>query len=336
MKIILMLVLFAGVSFSQVQFTPENNSTDTETVVLDRYIFEAMLNSADRTITFLEWMIGVFSGVITILFLVFNYRDQKSMEKNRNELKASQEKIDLVRSQLAEEELKMSAMVDRLQKAAGEYESKIKTIEEKITSLEAKSKELDRKTDVMNEANRYFNIAFQAVENGNYKEAVKYYTLIIGQNPDDLTKIIVYNNRGIAHQNLGMNSEAISDYSMVLKLDPEHPFAYNHRGNAYHAAGNHELALQDYSKAISIKPDYADAYYNRGNEYLIVEDFEKAIYDFSKTIELNPNDAEAFNHRGAAYLASGKKAMAKKDFAKSVELAPENSDFQNDLKEVSK
>lgn len=328
------IIFINTITFSQQQFTPENNNLDSQTVVIDRYIFEAMLNNADRTITFLEWMIGVFSGVITILFLVFNYRDQKSLEKNRNELKSSQEKLEEMRREMTSEEQNISLMIEKMKGLYTEYEDKINSINTKIIALEAKSRELDKKTDVMNEISRYFSIAYQAVESKNYSDAVSYYTKILELSPDIITKTVVLNNRGIAYQNMGEAAKAIEDYTRVIELNPAHSHAFNHRGNAYYDLGNFDAALKDYTRAIELKPDYGDAYYNRANQYLENKNYKAAINDFTSAIEVMPKDAEAYNRRGRAYLASGSRDNAAVDFEKACALEPDNSEFAADLKNL--
>lgn len=338
MKYVLILFFVISASmvqlYSQQQFAPENNNTDGRQIIIDRYIYEATLNSADRTITFLQWVIGVFSGVITLLFLIFNYRDQKALEKNRNELKSSQEKLEQMRTEMAGEEQKVTAMISKMQGLYSEYEDKISSINSKITALEAKSRELDKKTDVMNEISRYFSIAYQAVENKNYNDAVKYYSKILELSPDIITQSNVYNNRGIAYQSIGEPLKAIEDYTRVIELNPAHAYAFNHRGNAYYDLGSFEQVIKDYSRAIELKPDYGDAYYNRANLYLEMKNYELAISDYTSAIQLMDNDAEAYNRRGRAYLAGGKTDAAKADFQKAIELAPQNNEYIKDLNSV--
>ncbi|MBE2226408.1 MAG: tetratricopeptide repeat protein [Ignavibacteria bacterium] len=300
-----LLLLISFSLFSQDQLSPVTGLHDLEKVTIDKYVFESALNSADRTITFLQWVIGVFSGVITILFVIFKYRDEKSLQKNRDELKESQDKIERIRLELIEEEHKMKLLVERLQSVTGDYESKISAIEIKILTLENKSDELDRKTDNMNEINRYFSIAYNSVESGNYSEAVKYYTKIIESNPDELTLKVVLNNRGIALQNLGKNDLALKDYQQVIDIDPMHPQSYGNRGNVYDATGNYEKAIADYSKGIELKSDYTDAFYNRGWVYLKTGEYNKAIADFKRLIQISPADIDAMFSLGESYLLEG-------------------------------
>lgn len=288
----LLLLVFTFYVFSQDQMSPVTGAHDMEKVTIDKYVFETALNSADRTITFLQWVIGVFSGVITILFVIFKYRDEKSLEKNRDELKESRDNIERIRLELVDEEHKLNVMLEKLQVMTRDYESKITGIEKKISDLEIKSNELDKKTDNMNEINRYFSIAYNAVESGNFSEAVRYYSKIIESEPDELTLKVVLNNRGIAYQNLGQYDLALKDYQRVIDLDPAHPQSYGNRGNVYDSLGNYEKAIADYTAGINLKKDYADAYYNRGWVYLKQKNYLQAANDFIKLLEFQPEDIE--------------------------------------------
>ncbi len=312
LNITVFLFLISVNILSQDQMTPVSGTHDTEKVSIDKYVFETALNSADRTITFLQWVIGVFSGVITILFVIFKYRDEKSLEKNRDELKDSQDKIERIRLELIDEEHKMNSMLEKLQTMTQDYEKKISTIESKIAGLEIKSDELDRKTDNMNEINRYFSIAYSAVENNNNAEAVKYYTRIIETEPDALTMKVVLNNRGIAYQNLGRSDLAIKDYQRVISMDPNHPQSYGNRGNVYDANGEYEKAVADYSKAIELKPDYADAYFNRASTFMKLRKYHDAEADFRKLLQIAPDDAAAAASLAEIFLITSKLPELKK------------------------
>ncbi|MCC6864862.1 MAG: tetratricopeptide repeat protein [Ignavibacteria bacterium] len=308
----LVLLLCSFSSFSQEQFNPVNDVHSNDQVQIDKYAFETALNSADRTITFLQWVIGVFSGVITILFVIFKYRDEKSLEKNRDELRLSQEKIEKIRYELLDEEQKLNSTLQRLQKMTSDYESKIEYIEKKIQSLEQKSDELDRKTDNINETNMYFSIAYNAVENGNNQEAVNYYTKIIDSKPDEHTLKTVLNNRAIAYQNLGKSELALMDYQRVIDLDPAHPQSYGNRGNVYDASGDYIKAVNEYSKAIELKNDYADAIYNRGCTYLKLKNYEMAVNDFKSLLKISPGDIDGMFNLAETYFLTGNFDESKK------------------------
>ncbi len=300
-----LLLLLSFNLLAQEQMTPVSGVHDTEVVSIDKYVFETALNSADRTITFLQWVIGVFSGVITILFVIFKYRDEKSLEKNRSDLKESQDKIEKIRLELVDEENKMGQMLERLQRVSSDYESKISGIENKIRELEIKSNELDKKTDNMNEINRNFSIAYSALESGNNSEAIEYYTRIIDSDPDTQTLKIVLNNRGNAYQNAGNAALALKDYQRVLDIEPDLPQVYNNRGIVYESLNDYDKALAEYTKAIELKSDYADAYYNRGNVYNSQRKYNEALADFKKLVQLEPDDVIAKFHIAESFILTG-------------------------------
>ena len=144
----------------------------------------------------------------------------------------------------------------------------------------------------MSDADRYF-LANQKNEEGNklyyakdYHGAIKLYNEAIELNPN-LTD--VYNNRGVAYDDLGQYERAIQDYNKAIQLNPNWFLPYNNRGVVYDDLGQKERAIQDYDKAVQLDPNYADAYNNRGLCYQALGDEAKAQADFAKAKELGYN-----------------------------------------------
>ena len=77
-----------------------------------------------------------------------------------------------------------------------------------------------------------------------------------------------YFNRGLANDKQGNWSEAISNYTNAIKINPNFAAAYFNRGNAYYNNGNYDLAISDYTKATGINPNLPQAYNNRGGAYI--------------------------------------------------------------------
>lgn len=80
--------------------------------------------------------------------------------------------------------------------------------------------------------------------------------------------------------------EALSDFDMVLNLNPRVVFAWFNKGNIYYEAGDFTSAMQAYSEAIKIDPDFGEAYFNRGLAYLNAGNKNQAFSDLSKAGEL--------------------------------------------------
>lgn len=172
------------------------------------------------------------------------------------------------------------------------------------------------------EANNYFYKGYNADENGNYLDAIDYYTKFINLFPD---KTVGYYNRGIAYGNLKEYYKAISDFNRAIEINPEDADAYFQRGNVYKNLLDYSKAISDYNKAIEINPKDDNAYSQRGNIYNNLLDYNKAISDYSKAIEINPEDASAcYNMRGFAYRNLQEYSKAILDFNRVIEINPED------------
>jgi len=69
-----------------------------------------------------------------------------------------------------------------------------------------------------NKRNRYFVRANEYLENRDYTNAVKFYGEAVRVDPDFASG---WNNKGIAHFELGQYSEAIGSYNNAILADPE-------------------------------------------------------------------------------------------------------------------
>lgn len=78
----------------------------------------------------------------------------------------------------------------------------------------------------------------------------------------------------------------LSDYEMVLKLDPDFVYAYFNRANIRCMQNDYRMALVDYTEAIERNPDFVEAYFNRGLIRLHLGETDKGIEDLSKAGEL--------------------------------------------------
>jgi tetratricopeptide (TPR) repeat protein len=162
-----------------------------------------------------------------------------------------------------------------------------------------------------------FYKGYNADKNGNYQEAISYYTSYLTKYPNDAN---AYLSRGNAKTDLEDYTGAIQDYSKAIEINPNFAGAYYNRGLAKYDLDDYRGAIQDYSKAIEINPNDAGAYINRGSAKHDLEDYTGAIQDYNKAIEINPNDAKAYIGRGLAKSQLGDKDGACLDWSKAGEL----------------
>ena len=125
--------------------------------------------------------------------------------------------------------------------------------------------------------------------------------------PDEhrLHRSVLKNNRARVYSALGMLNEALADYAVVIKEDPNHPEHYLERGNILRRLGRHDEAAADYETAIRLSPPFAEIYYNRGDLRLSLSDRDGAMADFSYVLELDPELVDAYVNRAGMYLDDG-------------------------------
>ena len=114
---------------------------------------------------------------------------------------------------------------------------------------------------------------------------------------------------------------AIDNYTSAIKIDPDYALAYFNRGNAYDELENYTAAIADYTSALRINPDDADAYNNRGNVYANLENYTAAIADYNSAIRIDPEKDEAYRNRGIAKENAGQSYCS--DYKKCCDLGDE-------------
>ena len=182
------------------------------------------------------------------------------------------------------------------------------------------------------DAEEYISRGVEAVQRGQYLDAIENFTKAIELKPDCAE---AYYDRGLAYHNLvyhslayfskGEYAQAIQDYTKAIELKPDYAEAYYARGSAYGSQDENYRAVQDFTKAIELKPDYAEAYAARGGNYNIQGEFDRAIQDSTKAIELKPDCDRAYAVRGDAYGGQGEFDRAIQDLTKTIELCPDDA-----------
>jgi tetratricopeptide (TPR) repeat protein len=162
---------------------------------------------------------------------------------------------------------------------------------------------------------------------GDNQGALSRYEKAVAQNPS-AAKFIkstdFYFLLGNAHLDANDDTQAISDFSQVLALDPSSVTAYLNRGVAFSKTGQKEKAIEEYTQAIKINPNYISAYINRGATYGELGMYDLELADTNTAIELDPTSASAYNNRGCVYSELGNYTNALLDFNKAIQLDPKS------------
>jgi len=160
----------------------------------------------------------------------------------------------------------------------------------------------------------------------NFTAAVDDLTKAIFSYKDDDAKGLsyIYTDRADAKRNLDKNKDAINDYSMAIKLNPDNGVAYWNRAATYHQNSDYELAADDYTKAMTFYKDdtknLSELYDNRATNELGQTLYTKAISDDSVAIALDPANKEAYFTRANAYTQNADYQLGINDFNKLLTL----------------
>jgi tetratricopeptide (TPR) repeat protein len=95
----------------------------------------------------------------------------------------------------------------------------------------------------------FYNLANQMAEKGKYELAIHYYSQAIGQNPK-LEE--AYINRGNCFAAIKEYKKAISDYSIVLGINPSSAIMLNNIATSYFNLGNKDKACEYWKKGMML------------------------------------------------------------------------------------
>ncbi len=185
---------------------------------------------------------------------------------------------------------------------------------------ELKAKEAQEESQLV-AATSYIATGNDSLQNGNYDEALNFFTRAISAKPDYAT---AYVTRGDAYLTQQRYDEALADFDKAIQLDPANARAYNGRGVVYRERvenPNLDLAIENFNQAIRLKPDDALAYGNRGIALSKKGDRENALKDLNQAVQLKDDYAEAFYERAKIYNGTNRFDIAAEDYRRAAQFA---------------
>lgn len=112
----------------------------------------------------------------------------------------------------------------------------------------------------------------------------------------------------------GSYSEAVSELSMAVSLDPKLTEAHNLLGVAYDKKGFNDRARESFERAVKMEAD-ADTLNNLGFSLYQNGNYRAAVDRLKRAAKLAPGDERILNNLGLAYCRLGKIDEAYKAFA---------------------
>lgn len=153
----------------------------------------------------------------------------------------------------------------------------------------------------------------------NHADAVENYTSAIAyavndRRVDDAGLAQIYQNRGVAYQDLGNTDRALLDFNKCIELVPENPAFLENRGLVYVEKELFDVAFLDFDKAVELDKKSARSYVNRAYAARQMGDYEQAVRDYSQALRLREDYAQALLGRGYSWLEWEQPRTARRDF----------------------
>ncbi|CAN5303311.1 hypothetical protein BH09BAC1_BH09BAC1_04360 [soil metagenome] len=118
----------------------------------------------------------------------------------------------------------------------------------------------------------------------------------------------------------GRMQEAISQYQLVITMEPYFLPAYTNLSYIYFRSGNYDKAIEYNKKAIDIMPNEPDPIINMGKVYLQLNQPEQALQYFEKALVLAPNDMNLILTLVDMHSQIGDKNRAQALYNKALQL----------------
>ena len=159
-------------------------------------------------------------------------------------------------------------------------------------------------------------------DTGKLPEAIAEYRLAIRLNPDDA---LGHNQLGIALLDSGGLQAALQEFREAAKIVPTRAVYHNNIGVALHRLKDDDGAVAEYQRAVELSADYA---LPRENLAIILgtrKDFAGVVTQEKQAIRLDPNNARAHYNLAVALGDLGQDEEAIKEYQEVVRLDPKNT-----------
>lgn len=131
---------------------------------------------------------------------------------------------------------------------------------------------------------------------------------------------------GLIHYQTKKFEDALPAFDQALFADSTYSLAYNYRAEAYRELGLNTQAISDYSKAIQYVSKEATLYCGRGRAYLQAEKYAAAVLDFTQAIRLEPRKETYLHYRIEANFALQNYFAVVEDIEQMIEIRKDSTE----------
>lgn len=172
------------------------------------------------------------------------------------------------------------------------------------------------------------DLAEAARKSKDWQGMITNYNMVIALEPEVADH---YGIRGAAHLELAQYERARNDLQWALALDPNVKFAYYDLGLLHLKTGKRAAAEKNFGAYTERAPEDPDGWSQRGWVRSLLGEKTKGLKDLTKALELNPTDSYALVSRCGVARDLGKLEMARADCKAALEITPDNKNAQFNL-----
>lgn len=174
-------------------------------------------------------------------------------------------------------------------------------------------------------AQPYFFRAMAKYNLDDFRGAERDASLAIERNPF-ITD--AYELRGVARQNLGLDSLAITDYAHALKLLPENKGILYNMALAQETVKDYDSAEKSFNQLLKSHPGFDGGYLGRAKMYLSKKDTTAAMSDIDKALSINKNAINGYLLRADIAINRNKDyKQALADMDEAIRLQPKYAGY---------
>lgn len=172
------------------------------------------------------------------------------------------------------------------------------------------------------EALQHFNRGLDFASRNRHDEAIKEFKIALKYNPESAE---LHNNLAVSLSAIGSVRRAIKEFEEAITLNPNDALPHHNIGVELHKKGSYKKAIERYKMAIELNPKYGIAHNNLAGVLSIIGKVDEAISESKIAININPKDSLAHHNLGALYLKKGMYGEALEEFTIALSTDPENA-----------
>jgi DNA-binding winged helix-turn-helix (wHTH) protein/tetratricopeptide (TPR) repeat protein len=165
--------------------------------------------------------------------------------------------------------------------------------------------------DRLTERDRRHILAWYAIANQDYPEAMRRYRELIAAYPDEAE---AYYRLSVLVHGESRQEEAIELLHQALAIDPENPNFYNSLSVNNSEIGRHREAVEMAQRYLALSPRDANAYDTLGLAYQAAGLDTEALTAYNKALELNTGFEIAAAHRASLFMQMGRERIGMAEF----------------------